>query len=205
MLVSVLIVITGIDITHGIIPNKVILTGIILVVPMVIGFSVYRGQPGRIGLAAVTAASGSAFFMLAGLLYGLVFMRSTAGSEKGAGSSAPDYRNGKGDSTGDMRRYSPVDGEDQAEGDDLPTGIGMGDVKLMLFTGLVLGYFHWYFLIVQIFLSTLIGAVSFIPLKLFAGKGRKDRVPFGPFLSVGALLALVWGQAIVDAYLKLLR
>jgi len=38
-------------------------------------------------------------------------------------------------------------------------------------------------------------------LMIAGKKGRKSRVPFGPFLAAGALIALFWGQAILDFYL----
>jgi len=81
----------------------------------------------------------------------------------------------------------------------------MGDVKLLAFTGLALGYFHWYLVMVQLFMGFLAGALIAIPLIVLAKKGRKDRLPFAPFLAIGAVIALVWGQQIVDLYLKLLR
>ncbi len=173
VMVCVLIGITGADITHGIIPNKVVLSGAVLMFPLVVGLSIYRGQPGRIGLSIATAFIGGGFFLLAGMLYGLFFMR-----------GAPEVAE---------------------EEDEIPTGVGMGDVKLMLFTGLALGYFHWYFVVVHIFIATLIGSLAALPLMVFTGKGRKERMPFGPFLAAGAILTLVWGQAVVDLYLKLLR
>jgi len=182
VMVSVLIVITGADITHGIIPNKVVLSGVALMLPLVVGLSIYRGEPGRIGISIATAFAGGGFFLLAGFLYGLFFMR-----------GAPEV-------------VEEEEDEDEDEDEDvISTGVGMGDVKLMLFTGLALGYFHWYFLIVHIFLATLIGSLVALPLMVFTGKGRKERIPFGPFLAVGAILTLIWGQAVVDLYLKLLR
>ncbi len=189
VLVSTLIVTTGVDITHGLIPNKAVVAGLVIILPLVIALSIYRGQPGRIGLAATAAATGSAFFLLAGLLYGLVFMR--PGNEPG-------------EEEGPERSDESGLDEEEDEG-ELRTGIGMGDMKLMLVTGLALGYFHWYFVVVHIFLATLIGSLVAIPLVFVAGKGRKARIPFGPFLAVGALFTLLWGQAIVDLYLKLLR
>jgi leader peptidase (prepilin peptidase)/N-methyltransferase len=101
------------------------------------------------------------------------------------------------------------DGEGGGDTDEDPeefaTGIGMGDVKLLAFTGLALGYFHWYLVLVQLFVGFLIGALVAIPLLALARKGRKDLLPFAPFLAAGAIVALVWGYQIVDLYLKLLR
>lgn len=192
VLVSVLIIITGIDITHGIIPNRVVLMGVVIMLPLVTGLSIYRSQPGRIAISIAAGVAGGAFFLLAGILYGMFFMRKEAESSDDEGTVAGGTP-------------SPDSNRDWDDEQEVPTGVGMGDVKLMLFTGLALGYFHWYFVIAHIFFSTLLGALAAIPLKVFAGKGRKDRIPFGPFLAAGAVLTLVWGQAAVDLYLKLLR
>lgn len=199
VLVSILIISTGVDITHGIIPNVVILAGLILMLPMVVAFALYRGQPGRIGISIVSAVAGAAFFLVAGLLYGYLFMRG-----KDAAELSPDAAGGN---RSGVRADTGSRGEetDAGEDEELLSGIGMGDMKLMLFTGLALGYFHWYFVLIQIFIAALVGTLAAIPLKIFAGKGRKDRIPFGPLLAVGAIIALVWGQALADLYVKLLR
>jgi leader peptidase (prepilin peptidase)/N-methyltransferase len=81
-----------------------------------------------------------------------------------------------------------------------PKGMGMGDAKLAAFTGVILG---WRSELVGFFLGILIGAVISIVLMVAGKKGRKSRIPFGPFLAAGALIALFWGQAIWDAYIGL--
>ncbi len=199
VLVSILIISTGVDITHGIIPNVVILAGLIMMLPMVVAFALYRGQPGRIGISILSAVAGAAFFLMAGLLYGYLFMRG-----KDTAELSPDEAEGN---RSGVRASNRNGGEqpDVSEDEELPTGIGMGDMKLMLFTGLALGYFHWYFVIIQIFVAALIGTLAAIPLKVFTGKGRKDRIPFGPFLAAGAVVAILWGQALADVYVRLLR
>lgn len=207
LLVSVMIVITGSDLTHGIIPNKSVAAGLILLFPLVIACALYRGQPGRIGLAVLTSVAGSAFFLIAGLLYGAFFMRSGSRSEEVEGYQEPAnagakrYAERPGTAIDIDRR--PLAGEEKEE--NISTGIGAGDIKLMLFTGLALGYFHWYFVVSHIFLASLIATVAALPLMIFFGKGRKSRIPFGPFLAAGAILTIVWGQALADLYIKLVR
>jgi leader peptidase (prepilin peptidase)/N-methyltransferase len=44
--------------------------------------------------------------------------------------------------------------------------------------------------------------VSGLFLLLIKKKGRKDALPFGPFLALGALLSLLWGHEIVHLYLR---
>jgi leader peptidase (prepilin peptidase)/N-methyltransferase len=190
LMVSILMIVSVVDITHGIVPNRVIYPGLVMMFLLVVATSLYRGQPGRIGLSAATAAIGSGFLLAAGLIYGFIFMRR---EPPGEGVSAAGASQSK---------QAESDEEDE---DGIPTGIGMGDIKLIAFTGLALGYFHWYLIIVQIFAGFLIGALASIPLLILAGKGRKDRLAFAPFLAAGAVVALVWGQQLADLYLKLLR
>jgi leader peptidase (prepilin peptidase) / N-methyltransferase len=40
-----------------------------------------------------------------------------------------------------------------------------------------------------------------VVLVLFKGATRESQVPFGPFLAIGAVAGVLWGQAILDAYL----
>jgi leader peptidase (prepilin peptidase)/N-methyltransferase len=79
-----------------------------------------------------------------------------------------------------------------------PKGFGMGDAKLAAFTGIFLG---WKIELIAFFIGILLGAIVGVVLMIAGKKGRKSRVPFGPFLAAGALIALFWGQAILDFYL----
>lgn len=78
-------------------------------------------------------------------------------------------------------------------------GMGGGDIKLTAMIGAFLG---WQGVFVTIFLAALSGAVSGLFLIVVKKKGRKDALPFGPFLALGALLALLWGHEIVHWYLR---
>jgi leader peptidase (prepilin peptidase) / N-methyltransferase len=78
-----------------------------------------------------------------------------------------------------------------------PKGFGMGDAKLAAFTGAILG---WQNELVGFFIGIALGAVVGVVLIGAGKKGRKSRIPFGPFLAAGALVALFWGTAIWDAY-----
>jgi leader peptidase (prepilin peptidase)/N-methyltransferase len=77
-------------------------------------------------------------------------------------------------------------------------GMGGGDIKLTAMIGAFLG---WQGVFVTIFLAALSGAVSGLFLMIIKKKGRKDALPFGPFLAIGALLALLWGHEIIYWYL----
>lgn len=78
-------------------------------------------------------------------------------------------------------------------------GMGGGDIKLTAMIGAFLG---WQGVFVTIFLAALSGAISGLFLIVVKKKGRKDALPFGPFLALGALLALFWGHEIVHWYLR---
>jgi leader peptidase (prepilin peptidase)/N-methyltransferase len=79
-------------------------------------------------------------------------------------------------------------------------GMGGGDIKLIAMIGAFLG---WRAVLVTIFLGALSGAMVGIGLMLLHKKGRKDPLPFGPFLALGALFAMVWGQDVLLWYLYL--
>lgn len=78
-------------------------------------------------------------------------------------------------------------------------GMGWGDVKYVLFLGLALGFPN---ALVGIMLAFLIGAVFSIFLILFGRKHFGQTIPFGPFLSLGAFIALLWGSQLLNWYLN---
>lgn len=82
----------------------------------------------------------------------------------------------------------------------VPGGMGGGDIKLMGMVGAFLGLKG---ALITIFLGSCIGAVVGVAGILFFGKGRKSKLPFGPYLVVGALLAVFWQQEIIGLYLSL--
>ena len=81
-----------------------------------------------------------------------------------------------------------------------PRGMGMGDVKLSFSLGLFLGWLGWGQVFLGGFLSFLLGAVVGVALIATKVKGRKDHVPFGPFLAVGTLITILWGASILRWY-----
>jgi leader peptidase (prepilin peptidase)/N-methyltransferase len=83
-----------------------------------------------------------------------------------------------------------------------PAGMGMGDVKLALLMGAALGA------TVPVALMAGMLAAMVPSIVLFARYGpraRKMKIPFGPFLAIGSVVALFWGHAILDAYLATLH
>lgn len=81
-------------------------------------------------------------------------------------------------------------------------GMGGGDIKLTAMVGALLG---WRAALLTIFLGTLSGSVIALVLLASGKKSRKDPMPFGPFLALGAVLALFWGEELIAGYLRLVR
>ncbi len=79
-----------------------------------------------------------------------------------------------------------------------PHGMGMGDVKMAALIGLMTGF---PLVLVALFLSMILGGAVAIILVLSGIRQRKDSLPFGPFLSVGGMVTLLWGEAILGWYL----
>jgi leader peptidase (prepilin peptidase) / N-methyltransferase len=77
-------------------------------------------------------------------------------------------------------------------------GMGGGDIKLIAMIGAFLGLPGVLF---TIFASALFGSMVGLMLILLGKKGRKDRVPFGPFLSCGAILFMLSGNELIQWYL----
>jgi leader peptidase (prepilin peptidase)/N-methyltransferase len=80
-------------------------------------------------------------------------------------------------------------------------GFGFGDVKLAWFLGLFTAYLGWSELLVAVFLPFAVGGVVSILLLITRIKGRKDAIPFGPYMVIGAYLAMTFGERIADWYL----
>jgi leader peptidase (prepilin peptidase)/N-methyltransferase len=76
-------------------------------------------------------------------------------------------------------------------------GMGVGDVKLGAMLGAFLG---WKLALLSILLSMLLGGPLAATLLATGRKGRKDPVPFGPFLALGGLISLFWGEAVLAWY-----
>jgi leader peptidase (prepilin peptidase)/N-methyltransferase len=80
-------------------------------------------------------------------------------------------------------------------------GMGGGDIKLIAMIGAFLG---WQGALFTIFSGALLGSLVGVMLMLFGRKGRKDKVPFGPFLTCGAILFILSGDDLIHWYLDLL-
>jgi leader peptidase (prepilin peptidase)/N-methyltransferase len=141
--VSVLVVLSAIDVERRILPDKIVLPAAALVLAAQI--ALHPGQAPE----WVLGAFGAAFFLFAALLA-------------------------------------------------YPKGMGMGDVKLCLLLGAMLGTTVVVGLMVGM-VAALVPAVGL--LARHGASARKMGIPFGPFLAFGAVVALFWGEALLGAYL----
>jgi leader peptidase (prepilin peptidase)/N-methyltransferase len=78
--------------------------------------------------------------------------------------------------------------------------MGEGDVMVGLLVGLLVGY---PLVLVAFVLAFFIGSIYGLGLILLSRKSLKDAVPFGPFIVLGSLVALFYGQNIIDWYLTI--
>jgi leader peptidase (prepilin peptidase)/N-methyltransferase len=79
-------------------------------------------------------------------------------------------------------------------------GMGWGDIKLAALIGFITGF---PLVILAIFLAVIVGGLVGGILLLLKIKGRKDAIPFGPFLSAAAMVTIFWGNLIIIRLLQL--
>jgi leader peptidase (prepilin peptidase)/N-methyltransferase len=71
-----------------------------------------------------------------------------------------------------------------------PRGLGFGDVRLSALNGFMTGWLAIGNAFLGILLGVFLGAISSVLLLIFRIRGRKEAIPFGPFLALGAVLAV---------------
>lgn len=76
-------------------------------------------------------------------------------------------------------------------------GMGGGDVKMMAMVGAVTG---WKGVLLTTFAGSLIGSIAGLYVIAFKGGGRKTKIPFGPFLALGVLVTILFGQELIAWY-----
>ena len=149
MLFSIVIIITFIDIDVQIIPNDLLILGLIPVSIYVIllGLDNIMGHIlGAMGLSAI--------FFLIGYL-GKIFYKEES--------------------------------------------MGMGDVKYSFLIGLLLG---WKSGLLALGISFLFAALFIVIIFIQKKLKSRQKIPFGPFMSIGLLIALIWGDKIIEWYLN---
>lgn len=78
------------------------------------------------------------------------------------------------------------------------TAMGGGDAKLAAMMGAWLG---WQLLLLSGFLACLMGAIAGVSAMAMGWLGRRQAMPFGPFLALGAAISALWGRGLVALYL----
>ena len=78
-------------------------------------------------------------------------------------------------------------------------GMGYGDFKLLAALGAWMG---WQSLLVIILLSSLVGAIVGTIILLANKQGRNTAIPFGPYLAAAGWISFLWGDQIIDMYLR---
>ena len=76
--------------------------------------------------------------------------------------------------------------------------MGYGDVRLSVVLGLFLGWLGWLEVFGGLFAGFLLGAVIGSLLIALGIKGRRDHIPFGPFLAAGTMIFVLFGDQIVS-------
>jgi len=76
-------------------------------------------------------------------------------------------------------------------------GMGGGDIKLLAMIGAMIG---WQGVIFTIYMASALGTLIGLPLMLARKKNMKYAIPFGPFLSIGSITYIFFGDTIVDWY-----
>jgi len=80
------------------------------------------------------------------------------------------------------------------------TWMGKGDIYIGAIIGMVIG---WPWILEALMISFTFGAIFGMILMLLKGKNLKTKIAFGPFLVLGGMMTLLWGQKLFDLYLKL--
>ncbi len=79
--------------------------------------------------------------------------------------------------------------------------MGGGDIKLMAFTGLVIG---WKLVVTAYIIGIFTGALAGVMLMALGKRKRSDAIPFGPFLSFGVVMSVFFGHTLINWYLGFL-
>jgi len=80
-------------------------------------------------------------------------------------------------------------------------GMGWGDVKLAALIGLATGF---PLVFVAIIMAAILGGIVAVVLLATRRRGRREMIPFGPFLAVAAMVTLLWGSNILNWYVGLM-
>ena len=78
-------------------------------------------------------------------------------------------------------------------------GMGDGDIKFAVALGL---WLDWQCVLLALFIAFVLGGIGSLLLLLLKLKSRKDFIPFGPFIALGTLITVLYGNKIFSLYLE---
>ncbi len=78
--------------------------------------------------------------------------------------------------------------------------MGGGDIKLVAFMGLILG---WQGVLIALYVAFILGAIVGVFALLSGEKKLGSKIPFGPFLVIGTFVGLTYGEKIISFYVKI--
>ena len=81
----------------------------------------------------------------------------------------------------------------------IPRGMGFGDVRLAGAIGFTTGWLSLLHAYVAFLAGFVVGMVFGLALMVVSSAGRKTRIPFAPSLSVGAVIAVLWGAHLAQS------
>jgi leader peptidase (prepilin peptidase) / N-methyltransferase len=76
-------------------------------------------------------------------------------------------------------------------------GMGGGDIKLLAMIGAFLG---WKGVLVTLFTGSIVGTLAGGAVMLYTRSSLKLKIPFGPFLAIGAMIHIFFGQELIYWY-----
>ena len=204
---AAIVVISGIDIAHRIIPDRISLPGIVaglvfsLVTPAMALFDSVVGIVTGGGSLLLVALGYAGFLRLRERIRGTTHQEETEKALEGL-------------SLEELRKEAALYGVDtenlhgrkelvRAIGEAKGEGMGGGDIKLLAMIGSFLG--GWKPILFVILVGSFLGCVVGVPLMFLKGRDSKYAIPFGPFLGASAIIYLVWGMELIRWYLRLGR
>jgi len=204
---AALIVVSGIDLAHRIIPDRISLPGI----GAGLIFSLVTSRMDFIDSVVGTVTGGGSLLLVTLAYMGYVRLRERF---KGVAHEAETERALKGMSLEELKKEAALYGVEMDPGEGRQAivkgiaeakseGMGGGDIKLLAMIGAFLG--GWRSILFVILVGSFLGCVVGVPLMVSKGRDSKYAIPFGPFLAAGAIIYLIWGTEIIRWYFGLGR
>jgi len=81
-------------------------------------------------------------------------------------------------------------------------GMGEGDIEIAAFCGLFLGV---KLILLNLFIAIIIGGITGIIVLALKLKAARDKIAFGPFIGIGTIVSMLYGNELIQMYLKLFQ